>query len=320
MNSSNTSKPTPPAQAPKTARVAILRGLGVVLPPLLTIVVLIWAWNAISNYVLRPMETGVRHTLVWVISDVRKEAPEGAVPIDLRNASAGFTHQGQRYLPDPTRRRFLPDYVIGYVDENLDRYGPYEPTPSTANAYWHRYVDLVFLPRSFVVPLFLLVFLTVLYFLGRMFAHGLGRWLVTSTEAGIDRIPIVNKVYGSVKQVTDFAFSDRELEFNRVVALEYPRKGIWSIGFVTGNGIPEVAAFAGEPMLAVLMPTSPMPMTGFTIQIPRSQAVDLQITIDEAIQFIVSCGVVTPGHSSAGEGSLKANSVPKDIRSLLPER
>jgi len=264
------------------------------------------------------METGARHAMVWAVGDVRKEIPKDAVRFDGNGRAAGFTLDGERYVPDPTGRRFLPEYVVAYVDENLDRYGPYEPAPATANAYWHRYVELIYLPRSFIVPLFLLVFLTVLYFLGRIFAHGLGRWFVTSTEAGIDRIPIVNKVYGSVKQVTDFAFSERELEFNRVVAVEYPRKGIWSIGFVTGNGLPEVVAVSGEPMLAVLMPTSPMPMTGFTIQIPRSQAVDLQITIDEAIQFVVSCGVVAPGSSTAVEGNLRAPlKIPDDVRRPL---
>ena len=298
MSSSIESKPTA-KRSGNAFRGAILRGLGVVLPPLLTIVVLIWAWNAISNYVLRPMETGVRHTVVLAISDIRKEVPQGATTNAGSRLLDGFTFEGKRYLPDPTKRRFLPEDVVRYVDENLDRYGPYESAPATANAYWHRYVELRYLPRSFIVPLFLLVFLTVLYFFGRVFAHGIGRWFVTSTEAGINRIPIVNKVYGSVKQVTDFAFSEREIEFNRVVAVEYPRKGIWSIGFVTGNGMPEVAGIAGEPMLAILMPTSPMPMTGFTIQVPRSHAVDLELTIDEAIQFIVSCGVVAPNSKPA---------------------
>lgn len=284
---------------PGTIRGAILRGLGVLLPPLLTIVVLIWAWNAISNYVLRPMETGVRYAVVWGIGDVMKAAPSEATATDGIRRLDGFTYNGERYVPDATGRRFLPEHVVRYVEDNLDRLGPYEVSPVTANAYWHRYVELRYLPRSFVVPLFLLVFLTVLYFLGKVFAHGIGRWFVTSTEAGINRIPIVNKVYGSVKQVTDFAFSEREIEFNRVVAVEYPRKGIWSIGFVTGNGLTEISVVAGEPMLAVLMPTSPMPMTGFTIQVPRSQAVDLALTIDEAIQFVVSCGVVCPGGTAA---------------------
>lgn len=274
----------------------MFRGLGVVLPPLLTLVLLIWAWNAIESYVLRPMETGVRHGLVLVLTrnQIKREVPKDAVLVNPAVPGEGFTYQGERYVLDPTRSKFLPEYVVEFVDNNLDRLGPYQTPPVTANAYWHRYVELRFLPRTFIVPLFLLVFLSALYFLGRVFAHGIGRWFVNSLEAGVNRIPLVNKVYGSVKQVTDFAFSEREIEFNRVVAVEYPREGIWSIGFVTGNGLPDIAKAAGEPVLSVLMPTSPMPMTGFTITVRRSEAIDLDMTIDEAIQFCVSCGVVVP--------------------------
>jgi uncharacterized membrane protein len=274
----------------------MFRGLGVVLPPLLTLVVLIWAWNAIESYVLRPMETGVRHAMVLVLTrdQIKREAPKDAVLVNPAVPSEGFTYQGERFVLDPARGKFLPEYVVEFVDNNLDRLGPYQTPPVTANAYWHRYVELRFLPRTFIVPLFLLVFLSALYFLGRVFAHGIGRWFVNSLEAGVNRIPLVNKVYGSVKQVTDFAFSEREIEFNRVVAVEYPREGIWSIGFVTGNGFPDIAKAAGEPVLSVLMPTSPMPMTGFTITVRRSEAIDLDMTVDEAIQFCVSCGVVVP--------------------------
>ncbi|HRX81394.1 MAG TPA: DUF502 domain-containing protein, partial [Pirellulaceae bacterium] len=88
--------------------------------------------------------------------------------------------------------------------------------------------------------------------------------------------------------------TEREIEFNRVVAIEYPRKGIWSIGFVTGESMADIRAAANEPVLSVLMPTSPMPVTGFTVTIMKSEAVDLNITVDQAVQFIVSCGVVVP--------------------------
>jgi uncharacterized membrane protein len=284
----------PPHLRVSTFRRALLRGLGVVLPPLLTVVVLIWAWNAIESYILRPMESGARQVLVWTISDTKRSRPPEAELIDEAVPAQGFVYQGQRYIADPTGHRYLPEYVVRYVDNNLDVLGPYQSLPSTANAYWHRYIELQYLPRRFIVPLFLLVFLTVLYVLGRVFGHGIGRWIVNSLESGINRVPIVNKVYGSVKQVTDFAFSEREIEFNRVVAIEYPREGIWSIGFVTGNGLPEIARAAGEPVLSVLMPTSPMPMTGFTVTVRRSEAIDLDLTIDEAIQFCISCGVVLP--------------------------
>ena len=83
-------------------------------------------------------------------------------------------------------------------------------------------------------------------------------------------------------------------EFNRVVAVEYPRKGIWSVGFVTGESMLDIHGAANEPMVSVLMPTSPMPATGFTVSVKKSETVDLNITIDQAIQFVVSCGVVVP--------------------------
>jgi uncharacterized membrane protein len=235
----------------------------------------------------------VRHSIVWAINDTYSKVPTGAVKTGDRLLD-GFVYDGTIYQPDPTGRRFLPDYVVKIVDENADSLGPFSPAPASANAYWHRYVQLTWMPRAIVVPVFLVVFLTALYFLGRLFTFGIGRWLVRAFDAAILRIPIVNKVYGSVKQVTDFAFNEREIEFNRVVAIEYPRKGIWSLGFVTGNSMREMSQIAGEPMLSVLMPTSPMPMTGFTVTIKKSEARDIDITIDEAIQFIVSCGVVVP--------------------------
>jgi uncharacterized membrane protein len=282
-------------------RGAILRGLGVVLPPLLTIVVLIWAWNTIESYILQPIETGIRGAIVWSIEDTYSEVPSSAIPLAIGIPRLnGFSYQGTDYVPVQVNRRFIPDYVKKLVDEKTDYFGPYTPAPVSANAYWHRWVQLEYMPRSIVVPVFLIVFTTVLYFLGRIFTLGLGRWLVSGFDTAISRIPIVNKVYGSVKQVTDFAFSDREIEFNRVVAIQYPREGIWSLGFVTGNSLSEISQATGEQMLSVLMPTSPMPMTGFTVTVKKSEAIDLNLTVDEAIQFIVSCGVVVPPQQRIG--------------------
>ena len=279
-------------------RRAVLRGLGVVLPPLLTIVVLIWAWNTIESYVLRPMESVIRHGVVWYMESndgTFAEAPEGSFSEEGAKRADGFTYDGYQYILDPvTAQRFLPEYVVNEVDENIDYFGPEATRPASANAYWHRYVQIVWMPRAIVVPIFLIVFLTILYFFGRLFTFGMGRWFVRAFDAGILRIPLINKVYGSVKQVTDFAFNEREIEFNSVVAIQYPREGIWSLGFATGSSMRELSELTGEPMLSVLMPTSPMPMTGFTVTVKKSETVELDLTVDEAIQFVVSCGVVVP--------------------------
>lgn len=271
----------------------VLRGLGVVLPPLLTIVVLIWAWNTIESYVLRPMESVVRTGLV-LYAEHTEGTIEG-VPDDAEEQKDGsYLYESYLYKADPTGKRYIPAYVKSTVDDNADYFSADAPPLVSANAYWHRYIEVHWMPRRIVVPVFLIVFLTVLYFLGRLFTFGLGRWFFRGFDSAILRIPIVNKVYGSVKQVTDFAFNEREIEFNNVVAVQYPSKGIWSIGFVTGESLREISEATGEPMLSVLMPTSPMPMTGFTVTVKRSDTIDLDMTVDEAIQFVVSCGVVVP--------------------------
>lgn len=289
---------SPPAPKLGGGRRAVLRGLGVVLPPLLTIVVLIWAWNAIETYVLKPTEEGVRWLVVWKNADILDRVPAEATEVEFAvpegKKPQSFLYKEEHYVLDPARRRYLPGHVVTEVDEKIDFFGSAAPAPRTANEYWDRYIRLLSPPRWIVVPFFLVVFISVLFFLGRYFTGGIGRWILATFDATILRIPIVNKVYGSVKQITDFAVDERQIEFNRVVAIQYPGEGIWSIGFVTGNSMKEISEATGEPMLSVLMPTSPMPMTGFTVTIRRKDAIDLDLTVDEAIQFVVSCGVVVP--------------------------
>ncbi len=280
-----------------------------VLPPLLTIVVLIWAWNTIDSYLLRPVESFIRDQVVWYAESsegILERVPDTAIT----EGDGTFTYDGYLYVPDPTGKKYLPAYVVDTVDKNAHYFGADAVRPASANAYWHRYVQLTSMQRQFVVPVFLMVFLTILYFAGRLFTFGLGRWFFRGFDAAILRIPIVNKVYGGVKQVTDFAFSEREIEFNNVVAVQYPSKGIWSLGFVTGSSVRQLTEATGEPMLSVLMPTSPMPMTGFTVTVKRSETIDIDMTVDEAIQFVVSCGVVVPPNQRV-EASADPNQRPQ---------
>jgi uncharacterized membrane protein len=305
-----------------TFRSFVFRGLGVVLPPLLTIVVLIWAWQTIEQYVLRPAEWVVRSGIVFAYEYSGGTIEKEDLPADaVRNEDGSIVYEGVRYVPDPTGRRFLPSYVVRKVEDNADYFAADAAPLVSANAYWHRYTSIHWMPRHLVLPVFLIVFLTVLYFLGRLFTFGLGRWFFRGFDAAILRIPVVNKVYGSVKQVTDFAFNEREIEFNNVVAVQYPSKGIWSVGFVTGSSLRQLTDATGEPMLSVLMPTSPMPMTGFTVTVRRSDTIDLDMTIDEAIQFVVSCGVVVPPHQrveKAVENKERPRARMKDGAIVLP--
>jgi uncharacterized membrane protein len=109
-------------------------------------------------------------------------------------------------------------------------------------------------------------------------------------------VPVVKQVYPYVKQVVDFLFSDDSpMEFNRVVALEYPRKGLWSVGFVTGDSLRTLRESSGKAV-SVFIPSSPTPFTGYTITVPVEELIEMPISVEEAIRFAISGGVLIPDH------------------------
>lgn len=280
-------------------RAAVFRGLAVVLPPLLTIVIFLWVGGTIERYVLEPVTLGTRNAVAWAISDIRQK---GDFPEDPPGDLARLDGLAYKQLPD---RSYVPWSVYDYVESA--ELGNDVPLPRTGQAFYEHYVELRYLRPQVVVPFFLALFVLLLYLLGKFIAAGIGRIFWNLFEKGIDRVPLVRNVYSSVKQVSDFLLSERELESSRVVAVEWPRKGIWSLGLVTGESLKDIEAAANEPVLSVLVCTSPMPMTGFTVTVRKSETVDLDISVDQAFQFIVSCGVVVPPHQiSQMQSSLKA--------------
>ena len=117
-------------------------------------------------------------------------------------------------------------------------------------------------------------------------------------EKFIMNTPLLRQVYPYVKQITDFLFIQEEEKkkmFSRVVAVEYPRKDIWSLGFVTGSGIEKVVENEKKEFLTVLIPTSPTPFTGFVIMVPKKSTIEMDMTIEQALRFTVSGGVINPG-------------------------
>lgn len=299
-------------------RAAVLRGLAVVLPPLLTIVIFLWVGGTIHKYLLNPVMSGTQEMLLWAVADVRREVPLSQLPPAERERlkrmepeerkTATVTVRGEKYeptgagaytpadMPADYVRLDNGDYVPGYVwhERSVERAFADRPGDATGRAVYEVYVRSKFLRPHISVPFFLSLFVLVLYLLGKFMAAGIGRFFWTHFERGVDRVPLVRNVYGSVKQVSDFVLSEREIEYSRVVAVEWPRRGIWSLALVTGESMLDIEAAANEPVLSVLIPTSPMPMTGFTLTVKKSETVDLKISFDEAIQFIVSCGVVVP--------------------------
>lgn len=146
-----------------------------------------------------------------------------------------------------------------------------------------------------------LIALLVVCIVGALLASVVGKSLWRMIENFIMNTPLLRRVYPYVKQVTDFLLTQEEQKrmFSRVVAVEYPRKSIWSIGFVTGSGIQRVVDNVKKEFLTVLIPTSPTPFTGFVIMVPKKNTIELDMTVEEALRFTVSAGVIAPGADRA---------------------
>ena len=284
---------------PRPFRRAVLAGLGVLLPPLLTLALFLWAWSLVESYVLDPVDWAARSTVVAFIDDVHDESPKEIKPAEIGNSEVKTGVIDGTDFVQLSTTQWIPRQIYQSVKSDP---GDTDLSQANANDVYLRYVRLNYLKRPVVIVVFLCLFVIVLYVLGKFLAAGIGRITLRLFERVINHVPIIRNVYSSVKQVTDFLFTEREMEFNRVVAVQYPSQGIWSIGFVTGESMQSLHDSIGEPVLSVLMPTSPMPATGFTITVPKSRTIDLGITVDQAIQFVVSCGVVVPINEQVLEG------------------
>jgi uncharacterized membrane protein len=132
---------------------------------------------------------------------------------------------------------------------------------------------------------------------GMVLASVLGRSIWRGIERLMMNTPLLKQVYPYVKQVTDFFFTQEEAKkmFSKVVAFEYPRKGIWSIGYVTGSGLRKIVEGVEKEFVTILIPTAPTPLSGFVIMVPKEDTIELDMTIEEALRFIISVGVIVPG-------------------------
>jgi uncharacterized membrane protein len=143
-------------------------------------------------------------------------------------------------------------------------------------------------PGLGVIFAFVVVLLT-----GLLVTNLIGRQLVGYWEDLMQRIPLVRSVYGGVRSFTESVLSSSN-SFRQVVAVEYPRPGIWSIGFVTAEDVAEVSLRTGQHVKCVFVSTAPNPTSGFIILVPQDQLVPLDMSIDAAMKMIVTCGVVLP--------------------------
>lgn len=153
-----------------------------------------------------------------------------------------------------------------------------------------------------------LLALILVCFVGAILASVVGRTLWRYFEGVVMKTPLLGRVYPYIKQVTDLFLSEKRLSFLKVVAVEYPRKDSWSVAFVTGTGLKEVSSGSKKEFLTIFVPTSPTPFTGYVIMTPRDETIELDMTVEEALRFTVSGGVIVPGSQSL-EGDMPQGSV-----------
>ena len=140
------------------------------------------------------------------------------------------------------------------------------------------------------------IVLTILLLLitGVLAANIVGRSMVGLWESMLERIPVVRSVYSAAKNFTEIVFSDSSQSFKKVLLIEYPRKGLYSLAFQTSNELGEVQGRTGESVICTFVPTTPNPTSGFIIIVPRKDVIELDMEVDEALKMIISLGVVVP--------------------------
>jgi uncharacterized membrane protein len=136
-------------------------------------------------------------------------------------------------------------------------------------------------------------------FIGAFLASVVGKTLWHLFEKAFVNLPLVKQVYPYIKQITDFILTKKKLSFNHVVALQYPRRGVWSIALVTGTGLKKITNSSDKEFLTVFVPTSPTPFTGYVIMTPKEDTIELDMTVEEALRFTISGGVITPAEGEA---------------------
>lgn len=141
--------------------------------------------------------------------------------------------------------------------------------------------------------------LLVVFVTGLLTANILGQRLLRFWEGVLARIPIVKSIYYSVKQVSDTLFSSSGQAFRKALLVQYPRPGSWTVAFLTGQPGGDVANHLEGDYVSVYVPTTPNPTSGFFLMMPRQDVVELDMSVDEALKYIISMGVVTPALTNA---------------------
>jgi uncharacterized membrane protein len=188
--------------------------------------------------------------------------------------------------------------LVGLVEKLLDLV-PAQYRPEALLGLEIPYLDVI---------LSLLAMLVVTWLTGLLVTNLFGRKLVSIWESLLGRIPLVRSIYHSAKQVAETVFSSSGKSFRKVLLIEYPRKGLYTLGFQTGTSVGEVQDKTGEEVITVFVPTTPNPTSGFLLIVPIKDITELEMNVDDALKMIISLGMVEPPRLKA-PGSQAADTV-----------
>lgn len=253
--------PETPEDIPGTYRRVFFRGLSTILPVILTFWVFFSVYSFIDGKIAAPIADLIKNRLVETGLGNTVAVAMFDLPPDLQNSVPDDGTELARKR-EKQRKKDLEQYV------------------NTRFPSWVGFVLAV----------------VAVFIVGFFMAGLVGRTLWRLVEEGVTHIPIVKSIYPGAKQMVEFFVKSDESRrsWSTVVAVEYPRKGIWAIGYITGPGFESLEQKTGESMRTVFLPASPT-MAGYVITIPEKEIVPLDWTVDEAIRFTISGGVVRPG-------------------------
>lgn len=176
---------------------------------------------------------------------------------------------------------YLTYVFVSFVDANVTPLVPVKYNPET------------YLP--FGIPgLGVLIAVIILILIGFLTANYLGKALLIFGERIVGRMPIVRSIYNALKQIMETVLAQSSTSFRDVVLLEYPRKGIWAVAFVTSTAKGEVSETKEEDMISIFMPTTPNPTSGFLLFVPKSELKYLDMTVEEGVKLVISAGMIWP--------------------------
>jgi len=176
---------------------------------------------------------------------------------------------------------YLTWVFLTFVDKNVAKILPHE---------WYE----GFYGGTTVPGLGLLIALLFFIVIGWFATNFLGRMFIYLSEYIVDRMPVIRTLYSAIKQIFETIMASQSQAFREAVMLEYPRKGVWSVGFVTGKSEGEVQRVTAHETINVFVPTTPNPTSGYLLFVPRKELVYLDMSVEEAIKMVVSAGIITP--------------------------